>query len=130
VRRELGWTDRLWLLAFALWFPRLATPRARADDPGVVMFTSGSEARPKGVVLSHDNIIANYRQMATVMDFTPADRILNASPPTTPTASPPPDAVPAVGTRLFLYVSPPGHRAIPRSPIAATSPGRTAPAPS
>ncbi len=114
IRREFGWADKLWLLAFALWFPRLATPRAQADDPGVVVFTSGSEARPKGVVLSHDNIIANYRQMATVMDFTPADRILNALP-LYHTYSFTAGLMLCLlsGTRLFLYVSPLRYRAIP-----------------
>jgi acyl-[acyl-carrier-protein]-phospholipid O-acyltransferase/long-chain-fatty-acid--[acyl-carrier-protein] ligase len=114
IRGALRWTDKLWLFAFALWFPRLATPRARAGDPGVVMFTSGSEARPKGVVLSHDNIIANYRQMATVMDFTPADRILNALP-LYHTYSFTAGLMLCLlsGTRLFLYVSPLRYRAIP-----------------
>ncbi len=113
IRREFGWADKLWLLTFALWFPRLATPRAHADDPGVVVFTSGSEARPKGVVLSHDNIIANYRQMATVMDFTPADRILNALP-LYHTYSFTAGLMLCLlsGTRLFLYVSPLRYRAI------------------
>jgi acyl-[acyl-carrier-protein]-phospholipid O-acyltransferase / long-chain-fatty-acid--[acyl-carrier-protein] ligase len=114
IRREFGWADKLWLLAFALWFPRLATRRARPDDPGVVVFTSGSEARPKGVVLSHENIITNYRQMATVMDFTPADRILNALP-LYHTYSFTAGLMLCLlsGTRLFLYVSPLRYRAIP-----------------
>ena len=114
VRREFGWADKLWLMGFALWLPRLATQRGRADDPAVVVFTSGSEARPKGVVLSHDNIIANYRQIATVMDFTPADRILNALP-LYHTYSFTAGLMLCLlsGTRLFLYLSPLRYRAIP-----------------
>jgi acyl-[acyl-carrier-protein]-phospholipid O-acyltransferase/long-chain-fatty-acid--[acyl-carrier-protein] ligase len=78
------------------------------------VFTSGSEARPKGVVLSHDNVIVNYRQMATVMDFTPADRILNALP-LYHTYSFTAGLMLCLlsGTRLFLYVSPLRYRAIP-----------------
>jgi acyl-[acyl-carrier-protein]-phospholipid O-acyltransferase/long-chain-fatty-acid--[acyl-carrier-protein] ligase len=114
MRREFGWAGKLWLLAFALWFPRLATPRLHADDPAVVMFTSGSESHPKGVVLSHDNIIANYRQMATVMDFTPADRILNALPLYHSYSFTAGLMLCLLsGTRLFLYVSPLRYRAIP-----------------
>ena len=66
------------------------------------------------MVLSHDNIIANYRQMATVMDFTPADRILNALP-LYHTYSFTAGLMLCLlsGTRLFLYVSPLRYRAIP-----------------
>ncbi len=114
VRRQFGWADTLWLIGFAAWFPRLASERARADDPAAVLFTSGSETQAKGVVLSHDNIIANYRQIATVMDFTPADRILNALP-LYHTYSFTAGLMLCLlsGTRLFLYVSPLRYRAIP-----------------
>jgi acyl-[acyl-carrier-protein]-phospholipid O-acyltransferase/long-chain-fatty-acid--[acyl-carrier-protein] ligase len=114
VRHDLGWSDKLWLMGFAIWFPRLITHRANSDDPAVVVFTSGSESRPKGVVLSHDNVIVNYRQMATVMDFTPADRILNALP-LYHTYSFTAGLMLCLlsGTRLFLYVSPLRYRAIP-----------------
>ena len=34
--------------------------RARPDDPAFIQFSSGSTSEPKGVVLSHRNIISNY----------------------------------------------------------------------
>ena len=49
-------------------------------DPAVVLFTSGSEGTPKGVVLSHANLLANRRQIAARVDFSPRDRALNALP--------------------------------------------------
>ena len=36
-------------------------PRVDVDDPAVVLFTSGSEAAPKAVPLSHRNLMANLR---------------------------------------------------------------------
>ena len=61
----------------------LARPRhdaARANDPAVVLFTSGSEGTPKGVVLSHRNLLANRHQLASVVDISPKDIVLNALP--------------------------------------------------
>ena len=50
------------------------------DSPAVVLFTSGSEGTPKGVVLSHANVRANHRQVAARISFTPQDVVLNFLP--------------------------------------------------
>jgi acyl-[acyl-carrier-protein]-phospholipid O-acyltransferase/long-chain-fatty-acid--[acyl-carrier-protein] ligase len=50
------------------------------DDPAVVLFTSGSEGTPKGVVLSHSNILANHQQIAARISFNPQDVVLNFLP--------------------------------------------------
>ena len=50
------------------------------DKPAVVLFTSGSEGAPKGVMLSYKNLHTNHAQMYTRVDFYRSDRILNAMP--------------------------------------------------
>ncbi|MGC1302509.1 MAG: acyl-[ACP]--phospholipid O-acyltransferase, partial [Caulobacteraceae bacterium] len=57
-------------------------PRRRQDPDqvAVILFTSGSEGAPKGVALSHRNILSNCAQVAARIDFNPTDRVLNALP--------------------------------------------------
>ena len=52
----------------------------RATDTAAILFTSGSEGVPKGVELSHQNLLANIRQMLAVTDLQDWDRIFNALP--------------------------------------------------
>src|SRR5262245_20392273 len=62
--------------ASVLYARRKVTP----DEPAIVLFTSGSEGMPKGVALSHANVLANREQTAARVDFTSQDVILNALP--------------------------------------------------
>ena len=80
LKKQFGALDKLWLVAWARWNPRCVTRSADPAAPALVLFTSGSEARPKGVVLSHDALLANIAQMRAVIDFSPADRFLSALP--------------------------------------------------
>jgi len=50
------------------------------DSPAVVLFTSGSEGTPKGVVLSHANILSNLKQLEARINFTARDVVLNFLP--------------------------------------------------
>ncbi len=94
-------------------FRRWAGP-VRADDPAVILFTSGSEREPKGVVLTHRNLLANVAQARAVLDIMPKDVILNALPMfhafglTTATLTPL-----LLGTRVILYPSPLHYHIIP-----------------
>ncbi len=58
---------------------KMLAPRG-CDDPAVVLFTSGSEGAPKGVVLSHRNVVANVAQINARFDITPADIVFNVLP--------------------------------------------------
>ncbi|MCA0432233.1 MAG: acyl-[ACP]--phospholipid O-acyltransferase [Proteobacteria bacterium] len=50
------------------------------NSPAVILFTSGSEGVPKGVVLSHRNLLANWQQASARIAFTPQDKICNPLP--------------------------------------------------
>jgi acyl-[acyl-carrier-protein]-phospholipid O-acyltransferase/long-chain-fatty-acid--[acyl-carrier-protein] ligase len=114
LRSQFGWLDKLWLAGFALRFPRLASARQSTLDPAVVLFTSGSEDRPKGVVLSHHAIVANIAQMRAVFDFSTADKILNPLPIYHAYSFTAGLMLPLLtGTRVCLYISPLRYRAIP-----------------
>jgi acyl-[acyl-carrier-protein]-phospholipid O-acyltransferase/long-chain-fatty-acid--[acyl-carrier-protein] ligase len=52
----------------------------RASEPATVFFSSGSTARPKGVVLSHANVVSNVAALSRAMTLTPDDRLLDALP--------------------------------------------------
>ncbi len=62
---------------------RRMKPRDAAGDPdapALVLFTSGSEGTPKGVVLSHANVVANRNQLIASIDFNPSDVVMNSMP--------------------------------------------------
>jgi acyl-[acyl-carrier-protein]-phospholipid O-acyltransferase/long-chain-fatty-acid--[acyl-carrier-protein] ligase len=50
------------------------------DSPAVILFTSGSEGTPKGVVLSHANILGNLKQLEACISFNAKDIVLNFLP--------------------------------------------------
>jgi acyl-[acyl-carrier-protein]-phospholipid O-acyltransferase / long-chain-fatty-acid--[acyl-carrier-protein] ligase len=60
--------------------PQLARVKAEPDSTGVLLFTSGTEGAPKGVALSHANIVANVEQIAGHVDLNPDDIVLNPLP--------------------------------------------------
>ena len=80
LRKRLTLGDKLWLMLYALRRPRAATLRSDADEPAAVLFTSGSEGRPKGVVLSHASILANVNQAIAMEDVSSLDRMFSAMP--------------------------------------------------
>lgn len=60
--------------------PSILAATPNPDDPGVILFTSGTEGSPKGVVLSHANILANIEQITQHVVLLPTDRFFNPLP--------------------------------------------------
>ncbi len=63
-----------------LVLPRLVATRVSPDAPAVILFTSGTEGEPKGVALSHANILANVEQVRAHIAFYPNDVVFNPLP--------------------------------------------------
>ena len=68
IRKTIGAADKLYALAAGA-LPRLFRAALKPSDPGVILFTSGSMAAPRGVVLSHGNMAANADQVAAHIDL-------------------------------------------------------------
>lgn len=113
LRAQFSWADKIWLLA-ALCFPRHALPAGSPLDEAVTLFTSGSEGAPKGVVLTHQNLLANLAQIRSVIAFNAQDKFLSALPLFHAFGLTVGALLPLMtGTRLFLYPSPLHYRVIP-----------------
>jgi acyl-[acyl-carrier-protein]-phospholipid O-acyltransferase / long-chain-fatty-acid--[acyl-carrier-protein] ligase len=80
LRNDFGVLDRAWLMGYALHYPRAAMEISKPTEPAVVLFTSGSEGKPKGVVHSHKSILANVAQITAVIDINPTDKFMMVLP--------------------------------------------------
>ena len=80
VKNNLGTFDKIrgiFNLKTGIGLPGL---KVSAEKPFIALATSGSEGVPKGVILSHDNILSNISQVTRSIDVSAEDRFLNAMP--------------------------------------------------
>ena len=110
LRQTIAWHEKL----------RGRVMRARplvarsAADPAAVMFTSGSEGTPKGVVLTHRNILANVAQAAARIDFGGHDKVFNVLPIFHSFGLSAGTLLPLVsGVPVYFYPSPLHYRIVP-----------------
>ena len=84
------------------------------DQPALVLFTSGSEGIPKGVVLSHSNLLSNYAQVSCHIDFNPRDIVFSCLPLFHSFGLNAGCLMPLLGgSKVFLYPTPLHYRIIP-----------------
>jgi acyl-[acyl-carrier-protein]-phospholipid O-acyltransferase/long-chain-fatty-acid--[acyl-carrier-protein] ligase len=114
LRKRFSLVDKLWLMGFALWFPEEAVPLGDPEAPAVVLFTSGSEGKPKGVVLSHRALLANVAQIQASVEIDQRDSVFNCLPVFHSFGLTAGTLLPMLtGAKLMLYVSPLHFKVIP-----------------
>jgi len=86
LKEKLFKPKALLYLAAAKWLPRrvlqalfIRTPRD-TDETAAILFSSGSEGKPKGVMLSHRNMMGNIKQTVTVLNPNDEDVMLGTLP--------------------------------------------------
>jgi len=68
-----------WILRKLGWLGEIS--KVRPDSEAVVLFTSGTESMPKGVPLTHANLLSNMKAALMTVCFYASDRLLSALPP-------------------------------------------------
>lgn len=86
LRGGIGKREQLLTLLLARWMPLwLLNQRFGGvrdlDATAVILFSSGSEEAPKGVMLSHRNVMANLKQISDVFNIRQDDRVMGVLPP-------------------------------------------------
>ncbi len=79
VRKSLSLADKLAAVTGKL-APRLLMARPDPAETAAILFTSGTEGEPKGVALSHANLLANVAQVRAHIDLYPGDVLFNPLP--------------------------------------------------
>ncbi|TPL75752.1 acyl-[ACP]--phospholipid O-acyltransferase [Mesorhizobium sp. B2-3-15] len=118
LRATIGLKDKL------LGLLRKSTPRVarKATDAAVILFTSGSEGTPKGVVLTHRNILANAAQAASRIDFHSGDKVFNVLPIFHSFGLTAGTVLPLVsGVPVYFYPSPLHYRIVPELVYASNA---------
>ena len=97
-----------------LWNAKKPLVKRVPGDWAAILFTSGSEGAPKGVVLSHRNMLANAAQATARIDFGRQDKVFNVLPLFHSFGLTIGLVLPLIsGVRIYLYPSPLHYRTVP-----------------
>lgn len=110
LKAEVGLLDKV--IAGVKYLCKVAA--ASQAEPMLILFTSGSETKPKGVVLYHRHVMANLNQISCVIDYTHQDKMFNALPMFHSFGLTAGTLLPVFsGLDLFLYPSPLHYKIVP-----------------
>jgi acyl-[acyl-carrier-protein]-phospholipid O-acyltransferase/long-chain-fatty-acid--[acyl-carrier-protein] ligase len=79
VRAKLSLRDKI-AAAVGQFLPSIVTRTPAHGTPAVILFTSGTEGEPKGVALSHVNLLSNVEQVRSHIAIYPNDVLFNPLP--------------------------------------------------
>jgi acyl-[acyl-carrier-protein]-phospholipid O-acyltransferase/long-chain-fatty-acid--[acyl-carrier-protein] ligase len=121
VKSNLTLADKL--TALSPWPERIHKRQSVSPhDKAVVLFTSGSEGEPKGVVLCHANLMSNILQLAARVDFNRQDILFNCLPMFHSFGLTGGTLLPVLsGVKTFLYPSPLHYRIVPEMIYSANA---------
>ncbi|WP_072391744.1 acyl-[ACP]--phospholipid O-acyltransferase [Hyphomicrobium sp. CS1GBMeth3] len=110
VRASIAFADKM----RGLLVGTRAQAEREPDDPAAILFTSGSEGLPKGVVLSHRNLLANATQSLTRVAVNGQDKLFNVLPVFHSFGLTAGLIMPLVGgVPVYLYPTPLHYRIVP-----------------
>lgn len=108
--KKLSLLDKL-----SAWLKTRFQKNYEYNSKAVILFTSGSESLPKAVVLSHENILANVRQITTRIKLEEGDIMFNVLPMFHSFGLTAGTLLPLIcGIKTILYPSPLHYKAIPK----------------
>ena len=120
LKKQITWTDKL----LTLQSPEKIhnKQRVKNSEPAIILFTSGSEGEPKGVVLSHANLMTNIVQLSSRADFNRQDIVFNCLPIFHSFGLTGGMLLPILsGIRTFFYPSPLHYRIVPELVYSANA---------
>ena len=110
VKASISFADKL----RGMWLGSAPQVERSPNDPAAILFTSGSEGLPKGVVLSHMNMLANAMQSLNRVAVNGQDKVFNVLPVFHSFGLTAGLIMPLVaGVPVFLYPTPLHYRIVP-----------------